>query len=44
VALGVREATGKSLFEYILDQIRDKRLLLVMDNFEQLLPAAPLIG
>lgn len=43
-ALGVREATGKPLFDHILDQIRDKRLLLVMDNFEQLLAAAPLIG
>jgi predicted ATPase/class 3 adenylate cyclase len=42
--LGIREATGRPLFDHVLDQVRDRRLLLVIDNFEQLLPAAPLIG
>ncbi len=36
--LGVREAGGLSLEESVLAYLRDKRLLLVLDNLEQLRP------
>jgi predicted ATPase/class 3 adenylate cyclase len=42
-ALGVREASGRSLLESLKDYVRDKRLLLVLDNFEHLLQAAPVV-
>src|SRR5262249_50559287 len=43
-ALGAPEASGRSLLECLKDYLRAKRLLLVLDNFEQLLPAAPLLA
>ena len=42
--LGVREAAGRPLQESLQGYLRDKQLLLVLDNFEQILPAAPLIS
>ena len=42
--LGVREAVGRPLQESLQDYLRDKQLLLVLDNFEQILPAAPLVS
>ncbi|MDQ2691395.1 MAG: tetratricopeptide repeat protein, partial [Chloroflexota bacterium] len=41
--LEVREG-GRPLLENITDYLRDKSLLLVLDNFEQLIPAAPVVG
>ena len=41
--LAVREG-GRPLLDNVKDYLRDKRLLLLLDNFEQLLPAAPLVG
>jgi predicted ATPase/transcriptional regulator with XRE-family HTH domain len=41
--LGVREAAGQTLGEALAAHLRDKRMLLVLDNFEHLLPAAPLV-
>jgi len=38
--LGVKEAGGKPVLEALKDYLRDKHLLLVIDNFEQVLPAA----
>jgi predicted ATPase/DNA-binding SARP family transcriptional activator len=38
--LGVREAGGQSLLESLAECLRDKQLLLVLDNFEQVLGAA----
>lgn len=38
--LGVLETGGKPVLEALKDHLRDKRLLLVIDNFEQVLPAA----
>jgi predicted ATPase len=38
--LEVREG-GRPMLENVKDYLRDKHLLLVLDNFEQLLPAAP---
>ena len=42
--LGVRESGDQPLIEGIKDYLKDKRLLLVLDNFEQVLEAAPLAG
>lgn len=42
--LGVLEPGGESLLNAITNALRDKHLLLVLDNFEHLLPAAPLVG
>ena len=39
-ALGVREETGVALAETLAKSVGDKRLLLVLDNCEHLLPAA----
>ena len=38
--LGVVEAGGKPPLEALKDHLREKHLLLVLDNFEQVLPAA----
>jgi predicted ATPase/transcriptional regulator with XRE-family HTH domain len=40
-SLGQGEAEGRSPFEALIEHLREKRLLLVLDNFEQLLEAAP---
>ena len=41
--LGVREAGEDPLIERLKAFLRDKRLLLVLDNFEQVVDAAPLV-
>jgi class 3 adenylate cyclase len=44
-ALGVREATGRPPEAALRDHLRDRRLLLVLDNCEHLLPgAAPAVA
>jgi predicted ATPase/class 3 adenylate cyclase len=43
-ALGVPEATGRPLGESLTEYLRDKRLLLLLDNFEHLLPAHPIVA
>jgi predicted ATPase/DNA-binding CsgD family transcriptional regulator len=40
-ALGVREAGNEPLIERLKAVLRSKRLLLVLDNFEQIVEAAP---
>ena len=43
-ALGVGEAGGRApVDERLRDALRDRQLLLVLDNFEQVLDAAPLV-
>lgn len=42
--LGVKEAHTRALIEDILEVLRGKHMLLVLDNFEQVLPAAPVIS
>jgi predicted ATPase len=42
-ALGVRERPGQALEESLTDLLRDKQMLLLLDNFEQVLEAAPLV-
>ncbi|HSH82034.1 MAG TPA: tetratricopeptide repeat protein, partial [Herpetosiphonaceae bacterium] len=42
--LGVRETGGQSLLESVRAYLHDKQLLLLLDNFEQVLPAAGLVA
>jgi predicted ATPase len=41
--LDVREAGGQPVIESLSEYLRDKEMLLVLDNFEQVVEAAPLI-
>jgi len=43
-ALGIRETAGISLIEHLQAYLGDKQLVLVLDNFEQVLDAAPLLA
>ncbi len=43
-ALGVRENSSRSLQDAIKRKVRDLRLLLVLDNFEQVIPAGKLVA
>lgn len=42
--LNVREAEGQPLLSALQEHLRDQQLLLVLDNFEQVVAAAPLLG
>jgi predicted ATPase/DNA-binding CsgD family transcriptional regulator len=42
-ALGIQDAHGRSPQERLADFLAHRRLLLVLDNFEHVLPAAPLV-
>ena len=42
-ALGLRETAGQSIEDLLLSHVRGKRLLLLLDNFEQVLDAAPAV-
>jgi predicted ATPase len=43
-ALGVRAEGTASLLDLVIDRLQGLRVLLVLDNFEQVLPAAPELG
>ncbi|MBA2450600.1 MAG: tetratricopeptide repeat protein [Chloroflexi bacterium] len=43
-ALGMRESGGRPLAESLKDYLRHRAVLLVLDNFEQVLGAAPLVA
>lgn len=43
-ALSIRETTGQSLRESLAYALRERRALIVLDNFEQLLSGAPLVA
>ncbi|MGD9891205.1 MAG: adenylate/guanylate cyclase domain-containing protein, partial [Dehalococcoidia bacterium] len=43
-ALGVREAQGRSVDEVLTDYLHDMQILIVLDNFEQVLDAAPFVA
>jgi non-specific serine/threonine protein kinase len=43
-ALGVRETTDRTLLPQLRTFLRDRRMLLVLDNFEHVLGAAGLVG
>jgi predicted ATPase/class 3 adenylate cyclase len=42
--LGIQDAGDRPLMETLQDYLRHKQLLLLLDNFEQVLPAAPLVA
>lgn len=42
--LGVPEESDKSLPEKLKDHLSKRKILLVLDNFEQIIPASPLIS
>jgi predicted ATPase/transcriptional regulator with XRE-family HTH domain len=42
--LSLREVGGESLLENVKRYLGDKRVLLVLDNFEQVVPAAPQVS
>src|SRR5205823_4493528 len=41
--LGIKEVEDLSLAEQLVQYLRDKHLLLVLDNFEQVLDASPFV-
>ncbi len=43
-ALKVREVGGQPLLDRVKDALRDKQLLLVLDNFERVVDAAPVVA
>ncbi len=43
-ALGVDEVPGHLLIDSLKDYLKDKQLLLVLDNFEHLVDAAPMVA
>jgi len=43
-SLGVKEGAERPLVEALQEHLRDRRLLLLLDNLEHLLEAAPLVG
>jgi non-specific serine/threonine protein kinase len=43
-ALGVREASGQALQEQLAQHLHKQQILLVLDNFEQVIDAAPVVG
>jgi predicted ATPase/class 3 adenylate cyclase len=43
-ALGVAEGTTRPIGDSLADWLRDKRLLFVLDNFEQVISAAPIVA
>jgi predicted ATPase/class 3 adenylate cyclase len=42
--LAIREAAGQPLIERVQEALRERELLLVLDNFEQVLDAAPQVA
>ncbi|MDQ2787823.1 MAG: helix-turn-helix domain-containing protein, partial [Chloroflexota bacterium] len=43
-ALGLRERDGQPVYDLVLAYLRDQQRLLVLDNFEQVLDAAPIVA
>ena len=42
--LGLREQAGETIAETVTGYLQDKRLLLLLDNFEHVIPAAPAVA
>ena len=42
--LGIKEVAGQALLETLTRHLQDRQVLLVLDNFEHLLTAAPVVG
>jgi predicted ATPase/class 3 adenylate cyclase len=43
-AFGVREAGGRPILDSLKDNLREKQIVLLLDNFEQVVDAAPLVA
>jgi predicted ATPase/class 3 adenylate cyclase len=43
-SIGIHEAPGMSIVETLIDFLQGKSLLLILDNFEQVITAAPLVA
>ena len=43
-AMGVQEEAGRPILASLTERLAGMEVLLVLDNYEQLLPAAPLVG
>jgi predicted ATPase/class 3 adenylate cyclase len=43
-SLGVIESSGRSILHSLTDHLQNKSLLLLLDNFEQVISAAPLVA
>jgi hypothetical protein len=43
-ALGVRDGGGRPVLDSLKEYLREKQVLLLLDNFEQILAAAPVVG
>ncbi len=43
-ALRLVESSGRTPLDAVVDYLRDRRVLLVLDNFEQVIPAAPVVS
>ncbi len=43
-ALGVREQVSQPLLESLKDHLQDRHILLLLDNFEQIVSAAPVVA
>ena len=43
-AVGVQEEAGRPILASLTERLAGMEVLLVLDNFEQLLPAAPIVG
>jgi predicted ATPase/DNA-binding NarL/FixJ family response regulator len=42
--IGLQDARGGTLLEHLSSYLRDRKLMLVLDNFEQVLPAADFVS
>lgn len=42
--LDVKETGGKPILDALQEYLREKRMLIIADNFEQILPAAPVLN
>jgi predicted ATPase/class 3 adenylate cyclase len=43
-SLGIVESSGRSIMDSLTDHLQNKSLLLLLDNFEQVISAAPLVA
>ncbi len=42
-SIGLQDARDRPLMEHLVSQLRDRQLLIVLDNFEHLLAGAPVV-
>src|SRR5438046_4632001 len=42
-SIGLQDARDRPLMEHLVSQLRERQLLIVLDNFEHLLPGAPVV-